>query len=453
MVIPWMTLGGADRFNLDLVRLLTARGWEITIVATLDGDNSWAPEFARFTPDIFVLGNFLAAGDQPRFVRYLIDSRKPDAVLITNSEFGYELLPYLRYYHPQLPIVDFCHMEENNWHNGGYPRLSVDHGKRLDLTIVSSQHLRGWMMARAADPARVAVCYTGVDPEAWRRTNVDRASVRQELGLAATTSVLLYPARLCTQKQPRVFAKTLLRLKTEGMAFCAIVAGDGPDLPWMRHFVRQHALADNVRFIGSVAAGEMRAIFAAADVLVLPSAWEGISLALYEAMAAGLPIVAAAVGGQVELVTSSCGILLPRQLDENSEADAYARAIAELIMDPERRQRMSLAARARISEGFSLTNMADRMVSLLAEAHKHAITRPRSEPLAAPATTHRYSALRHHRAHLATSPTSPLPAPPSSHLYELIRRIGRPVFDCGMKRGWHWPHRLRARLRRALATA
>ena len=95
MVLPWLTLGGADKFNLDLLQQLIGNDWQVTIATTDSGDYSWLPTFARFTPDIFILHDFMSLVDFPRFFRYIINSRQIDTVLISASYLGYELLPYL----------------------------------------------------------------------------------------------------------------------------------------------------------------------------------------------------------------------------------------------------------------------------------------------------------------------------------------------------------------------
>ena len=93
LIAPWLTMGGSDKFNLDLLTQLGPRGWEVTIATTLGGEQPWAVQFARYTPDIFLLDRFLRPADYPRFLRALIHSRGVDAVLISHSEFGYQLLP------------------------------------------------------------------------------------------------------------------------------------------------------------------------------------------------------------------------------------------------------------------------------------------------------------------------------------------------------------------------
>ena len=165
LLVSWITTGGADKFNLDLVSQLVAREWEVTVVTTLPGDNPWAPRLLRLTPDVFILPHLLQPGEYPRFLRYVVESRRPDAILISNSVFAYRALPYLRRLARGIPIVDFCHSIHPYWLNGGYPRLSLERTGALDLHIASSEHLRCWMMERGADRARIEVCYTNVAAE------------------------------------------------------------------------------------------------------------------------------------------------------------------------------------------------------------------------------------------------------------------------------------------------
>ena len=75
MMLPWLSMGEPTSFNLDVLAQLTQREHEITICTSLESENSWLAQFARFTPDIFHLPAFLRRDDIPRFLLYLIDSR------------------------------------------------------------------------------------------------------------------------------------------------------------------------------------------------------------------------------------------------------------------------------------------------------------------------------------------------------------------------------------------
>jgi glycosyltransferase involved in cell wall biosynthesis len=371
MVVPWLTTGGADKFNLDLVEQLSCRGWEITLATTVKGDHSWLPDFARHTPDIFILNHFLRMTDYPRFLRYLIQSRQVDLVLISNSELAYLLLPYLRFHCPDIPLIDYCHMEEVGWKNGGYPRMAVEYQELLDLNLVSSEHLKSWMVQRGAQGSRVRVCYTNIDPEIWRGDPKVRMQVRKKLDIPDDLPVILYAARICPQKQPAVFAKTMLKLHRQGVRFAALVAGDGSDFSWLKSFVKSHGLESRIRLLGRVSNPGIWELMCAADLFFLPSEWEGIALSIYEAMACGLPIVGAHVGGQEELVTPGCGILIERGT-EKVEVERYVNAMVPLLITESKRKEIGQAARERVCNGFQIEQMGERMIELLQEAiHLH----------------------------------------------------------------------------------
>lgn len=380
MVLPWMRLGGADRFNLDVLRQLTRRGYEVTVVTTRESHNPWLPVFAKHTPDIFVLDSFVNPIDHPAVLRYLIESRRPDAVWISNSEVAYHLLPYLRTVCPEPAYLDYVHMEEEYWNSGGHPRSAAGMQPLLDLNVVSSAHLKGWMADRGASPERIEVCTTNVDPEEWKPSEEARGAVRERLGLAPETAIILYAGRICRQKQPRVFASTMQRLAeragSEGTEFVALVAGDGEDRPWLEGFVTARGLEGKVRLLGDVPADEMHELMAASDVFFLPSRWEGVALVAYEAMASGAVFVGADVGGQKELITPDCGILLPKA-DPPTEVDAYAEALLGLLRDPARRRAMAQAAREKIVGGYRLDDMGERMVELIHRARELHRTEPR----------------------------------------------------------------------------
>ena len=374
LILPHMVLGGADKFNLDLTQLMVEQhGYEVTIAATLPNDSYRAPVFADYTPDIFILHHFLKLVDHPRFLQYLIKSRQIDTVLITHSSLGYQLLPYLRAHCPGVTFMDYLHIEEEYWNNGGYPRESLNHQEQLDLTAVTSQHLKDWMVERGGDAQRIEVCTINVDTQDWNPARFDRPAIRRALGVEEGVALLLYAGRLCAQKQPQVFAEVMLQLSERGSPFAGLVAGDGPDRAWLEDFLQRNGLT-NIRLLGPVSHQRMRELMAASDIFFLPSKMEGISLAIYEAMSMGVVVVGADVGGQRELLTSDCGFLVEHNSDE---IPVYLEVLSKLLADPELRAQMGKAARHRVQENYRLEDMGRRMLELMRRAQELAQTAPR----------------------------------------------------------------------------
>jgi len=445
MIVPFVTTGGADKFSIDLVSELSKRDWEITLVTTLPGDNSWLPRAARLTPDVFALPDLVPPTGYPSFLSYLIGSRRPDAILISNSLFAYGALPYLRRVAGRTPIIDYCHSVVEDWLDGGYPKLSVERQDSLDLHITSSAALKEWMVGRGGDSKRIEVCYIGTAQDT--RT---RPLSRAQLSLPERDAIILYPCRITHEKQPAVFGKTLLELRRRDHMFHALVVGDGPYLEWLRTFVKRNDLEDSVSFLGYQPNERVRELMSVADCVFLPSKFEGISAVFYEAMAEGVPVVGADVGGQRELVAPGCGVLVSPG-SEDEEVRRYTEVLAELLDDPDGRQRMGEAARARISADFTLDAMGDRMEALLQRAGEFAVSSPSSAPTEEEARKAAFEAVR-----IASWTSSarfsfgPVSWWVRHAFFRALRAVGMPVYRLGMKLGLHWLQPLKDRVFHAL---
>jgi glycosyltransferase involved in cell wall biosynthesis len=372
-IFPHLELGGADKFNLDMIGELQARyGYQVTVATTLNSAHRWRHRFESLTPDVFTLDTFLPMCDYPRFLCYLIESRDVDVVLISHSQLAYLLTPLLRAFGPDRAVVDYLHMEEDNWKFGNYPRYSLNYSALMDLTIVSSAHLKEWMIARDGDTARIEVCTTNVDSEDWNRTRFNAKYLRAKYELPPDLPVISFAARLTDQKQPRALAEVIRLLRDRGARFVCLVAGDGPHLDFLAEYVAKHSLPE-LRLLGARSNADVREILAISDIYFMPSAFEGIALVLYEAMAMGVVPVSAAVGGQAELVTPECGYLIEHG---PNEVMAYVQVLTSLLLDGGLRRTLADAARRRVVQYFELRQMGIRMSELLDKA----IASPRCFP-------------------------------------------------------------------------
>jgi hypothetical protein len=283
----------------------------------------------------------------------MLETRKPDTVLIAGCRVGYELLPILRTADGPS-FVDYLHIEEPG--PRAYPQLSLRYAPYLDSTIVSSQYLRARQIAAGANPAQVHVATTNIDPNIWDRSRFPTP--------AQPVPVIAFIARLTKQKQPDVLAAVLKTLRDRAIPFTCQIAGDGDQRRWLENFIARHRLSQ-VQMLGPLSSDQVRQTLASSDIFFLPSENEGIALALFEALSMGVPPVAAKVGGQAELVTPDCGILIepgPSQVTE------YAAALERLLIDPALRASMATRCRERICDHFTLDAMGRRMAELLESA-------------------------------------------------------------------------------------
>ncbi len=362
LIVPWLEVGGADRVNRQIVDGLISSEWDVTIVTTLPAANAWEDEFKQLTPDVFVLDRFLEIDDRPWFVDYLIESRSPDIVLVSNSWFGYDLLPFIRTRHADLPLVDLTHAEEE-WNDGGFPGLSNRYERYLDLRITGSRHVRDWMVERGGR-GDIAVWYTGVEVSRFEDAANTERDLCAESGLGPADIVILFVGRLADEKQPEVVVRVVDHLGSRGIHASAVLVGKGPNLETLKAETAARGLESQVRFETDAPDDRLVAWMSEADVFLLTSLREGIAVTIYEAMVSGLPVIATDVGGQGELVTDSTGYLLQDPAGHDL-VPRIADTIAELVSDPTLGVRLGEAGRARIYEQFRADVATARFVSLL----------------------------------------------------------------------------------------
>ena len=159
-----------------------------------------------------------------------------------------------------------------------------------------------------------------------------RAEIRAEFGARPGQALVLGAGRLAAQKGFGLLLDAAARWDDIEPVPLLVIAGEGPLAAGLRS--RAVSLGLTVRFAGQRA--DVPALLAAADVFVLPSAWEGQSLVLQEALRAGVPIVATRVGGNPEVAGEDAAILVPAD-----DAPRLADAVRAVLGDP------ALAARLR----------------------------------------------------------------------------------------------------------
>jgi teichuronic acid biosynthesis glycosyltransferase TuaC len=200
------------------------------------------------------------------------------------------------------------------------PQVS-DAGKAADGMLAVSAAMKREMAALGIPENKIRVHYTGVDRTLFHVRNRDE--VKQRLGITGPLVVTVAP--LIARKGVDLVIAALAQVPGATL----VVTGAGPDEAKLRALAAQHGIADRVRLLGIQPRAVVADWLAAADVMALPSASEGLANAWVEALASGTPIVIADVGGASELVQSDiAGKLVAR------DPDAIAQAINHLIMNP-----------------------------------------------------------------------------------------------------------------------
>jgi len=164
--------------------------------------------------------------------------------------------------------------------------------------------------------------------------------------------------RFMPEKGQEYLLNAMAILKSNGYSPHLVFFGDGPLLNHIKSLSQKYGMSSQITFMG--VRRDILEWLPHFDIFVLPSAWEGVSLALLEAMASGLPVIATAVGGTPEVVIDyESGILVP-----SGAVSALADALIELIDNPDLRTRIGEAAHQRISQEFTVDQSVNKISHL-----------------------------------------------------------------------------------------
>lgn len=215
------------------------------------------------------------------------------------------------------------------------------HAYRCAQAIVANSSAAKTQLEREGVPAaRIHVIPNGVTIQ------------RLAAPAARPVRTILTVANLRPEKAHDVLLRAAAMLAPTRPELRVVFAGDGPRDAELRALAATLGLADRVEFLGHV--DDVPSLLARAGAFVLPSRSEAFPNAAMEAMAAGLPVVASAVGGLLDLVDHGrTGLLVPVD-----DAGAFAAAIDQLMADPARAARIGAAAREDVMNRYSF----DRMV-------------------------------------------------------------------------------------------
>jgi glycosyltransferase involved in cell wall biosynthesis len=200
--------------------------------------------------------------------------------------------------------------------------------------------------------------------ESWTPEQVAqrRAATRTRLGIGTDDVVVGFLGRLAPQKAPEVAVHAFRRILDERAATRVVLAGDGPEGARVRALMSELGLGDRVVAL-PVANGPD--VIPAFDLFLMTSRYEGFPYVLLEALAAGCAIVTTRVGGVVDcVVEGENGIVV-----DEVEAGPIARAVLDIVTDPDTLQRMRAASRARAAL-FTIDRMLDRTAELYRSLHE-----------------------------------------------------------------------------------
>lgn len=228
--------------------------------------------------------------------------------------------------------------------------------------IAISDAIRGFSIEVEGAPAdRVRTVRYGLDPASVQVPPDARARLRQELGLPPGAPLIGSVCRLIEQKGLDHALDAFALVAAEFPAAHYVIAGDGPLRGALATQAARLGLAAHMHFLGW--RDDAPAIFAALDVLLAPSLWEGFGLVFLEAMACGVPVISTRVSAIPEVIADGeTGWLVPP-----GDPAALAGALRAALSDPDERRRRGEAGRARLESQFTVDAMVGRTLALYQE--------------------------------------------------------------------------------------
>lgn len=366
IIVPWMITGGADRFNLELVKRLDKNNFNIIIITTESNVNTLRQEFEK-NAIVYDLTTFLDQKNWLSFINYIIQKEQVNLILNTNSTYGYTILPYLKAKNPEIPILDYVHMEEWYYRNGGYARDAATYASVIDKTLVCNKGTEKILKEYfKKDEKEVQTVYIGVDEEKFNPNKYNKEEILKKYNLEENEKTIIsYICRITEQKRPFLLLEIIKKIQTKRKDILFLIVGDGNLLQKLKSEAQSAKLEDNIKFLGNI--GTPEEIYAISDITINCSIKEGLALTSYESLSMGVPVISSDVGGQAELINEQVGKVvkcLQKETDihnfkySNEEVDLYIKAIEEVI---ENIGYYKNNCRNRILQNFTLDNMAKEM--------------------------------------------------------------------------------------------
>lgn len=373
-IIPWIVMGGADQFNIDFINGLDRNKFDITIILTEPANNTWRQKFRDVT--IYDLTTFIDLKYWIPFINYIIDKKNINLIMNSNSEVGYSYLPYLKSKYPNIPIIDYIHMEEWYNRNGGYSRDSSVVSSVIDLTMTcngrSTNILEDYF---GRNNKELKTVYIGVDEEKFNPSKYNKEELKEKYKIPNNKLIISYICRIASQKRPNLLIEIIKKYVEINQDVLFLIVGDGPMLGEITNKVKEYNLDEYVKFMGRF--NETQIIYSMSDITINCSIKEGLALTSYESLSMGVPVISSNVGGQKELINEKVGVIvdcIQNEKDINNynyseeEVSLYVKGIDKINKNLEK---YSSNCRKRILDGFTINHMIRNMNKILEDIYNY----------------------------------------------------------------------------------
>jgi glycosyltransferase involved in cell wall biosynthesis len=259
----------------------------------------------------------------------------------------------------RVPVVVVAEMAVDLWKGKAERFVDRKLATWSDRLVGNSQAVVDFYHKLGVPDDRLAMIYSGTEDE--ELPAVDPGQIRIELGFEAEAPLILFVGRLAEQKRVDDLLKAIDLLQHVQPELRSIIVGNGPLQDRLEETAHGYDLNGRVQFLGH--RNDVPRLMAAADVIVLPSSYEGLPNVVLEAMRFRKPVVATAAPGTTEVVVNGkTGLLVPV-----GDVMLLARAIRDLVRNPVLAKNLGEAGRARVEAHFR----SDTMIAQFAELYEN----------------------------------------------------------------------------------
>lgn len=344
-VFVTLPMGGAENILLSILKNLDSEDYE-SVVFCLGEKGALGERVEAMGVRLICLDQFKKSGLRWSLVKGLAASLEAEQIdLVHANLYHANLYARLACKLAKIPCIIAVHntYARVKWHRSLLNRLCNPWMKKC---IVGSPDIRLDVLRHDRVPeAKVVELVNSIDLSMSQST-FTKAEARSRIAIPQDVFVLGTVARLEDQKGIAYMLEALLLLKAKGIAVHYVVVGSGAREADLKAYAAKHDLEDCVSFLGT--RSDLGDLFRAMDAYVMPSLWEGLSLAMLSASAAGLPVVATDVGGVADVLSGGKGYII-----QPGDAQALAQTIEHVTTHIEEAQARAQKAQAYVIENYS----------------------------------------------------------------------------------------------------
>lgn len=358
-LITRLPIGGAERLILGILRNLDAEQFE-SVVCCIQDRGELAEEAEALGIPVIALDLMQRGGHDRQVVPALRKVMREQRIdLVHTHLYHANLYGRLAARREGIPVIASVHntYKKRKWYRHLINRWLAR--KTYVVTAGSADVERDLLDVDRLPKTKVVRLPNSIDL-ARVETSLSVTDAKQRYGFAPSDLVIGTVGRVEEQKGQAFLLEAFatLRRRPEGDNLKLLLVGDGRLLPQLKETAERLGIAQACSFPGNIA--KLAEVYRAIDIFVMPSLWEGLSLAMLEAMAAGLPIVATEVGGARDVLgENQWGLLVPAH-----DSAALALAITRLLESPRERAEKASAGAERVRKHYSVTALTSQLTNI-----------------------------------------------------------------------------------------